>query len=96
MAESSSSGLKTLQENEKLLVTSNFSFSYTVFKRFVLQARKNQGLFGKGLNSVLAFSKFDQNIPENFQASLVISLNFRKKIDFIYQFVQFPCLRYFT
>ena len=27
---------------------SNFSFSHSVFKRLVLQARKNQGLFGKG------------------------------------------------
>ena len=35
---------------EKLLVTSNFSFSHSVFKRLVLQTRKNQGLFGKGLN----------------------------------------------
>ena len=33
-----------------LLVTSNFSFSHSVFKRLVMQTRKNQGLFGKGLN----------------------------------------------
>ena len=32
-----------------MLVTSNFSFSQCVFKRLVLQTRKNQGLFGKGL-----------------------------------------------
>ena len=49
MAETSPNGLKTLWEKEKLLVTSNFSFSHSVFKRFVLQTRKNQGLFGKGL-----------------------------------------------
>ena len=49
MAESYPNGLKTLWEKEKLLVTSNFSFSHSVFKRFVLQTRKNQGLFGKGL-----------------------------------------------
>ena len=35
-------------EKEKLLVESNFSFSYSVFKRLVQQTRKN--LFGKGLN----------------------------------------------
>ena len=29
---------------------SNFSFSHSVFKRLVLQTRKNQGLFGKELN----------------------------------------------
>ena len=40
---------KTLWEKEKLLVMSNFSFSLSVFKRLVLQTRKNQGLFGKGL-----------------------------------------------
>ena len=40
--------LKTLLEKEKLLVTSNFSFSNSVFKRLVMQTRKNQGLFGKG------------------------------------------------
>ena len=28
---------------------SNFSFFYSVFKRLLLQTRKNQGLFGKGL-----------------------------------------------
>ena len=49
MAESSPNGQKTLWEKEKLLVLSNFSFSYTVFKLPVLQTRKNRGLFGKGL-----------------------------------------------
>ena len=46
MAESSPKEKKTLWEKEKLLVTSNFSFSLSVFKRLVLQTRKNQGLFG--------------------------------------------------
>ena len=40
-------------EKEKLLVTSNFYFFQIVFKRLVLQAHKNQGLFGKGLNILL-------------------------------------------
>ena len=53
MAESPPNGYKTLREKEKFLVTSNFSFSPSVFKRRVLQTRKNQGLFGKGLNSPL-------------------------------------------
>ena len=45
-------GLKTLREKEKLLglATSNFSLSRSVFKRLVLQTRKNQGLFEKGLS----------------------------------------------
>ena len=33
----------------ELLVTSNFSFSHSVSRRLVLQARKIKGLFGKGL-----------------------------------------------
>ena len=49
MAVSSPNRYKTLWEKEKLLVTSNFSFSHGVFKRLVLQTHKNQGLFGKGL-----------------------------------------------
>ena len=38
-------------EKDKLLVTSNFSFSHSVFKKLLLQARKNQGLFWKGLKA---------------------------------------------
>ena len=40
---------KKLWGKEKLLVTSNFSFSHSMFKRLVLQTRQNQGLFWKGL-----------------------------------------------
>ena len=32
---------------------SNFSFYHSVFKKLVLQRRKNQGLFGKELNPLL-------------------------------------------
>ena len=53
MEESSSNRYKTLWEKEKLLVTSNFSFSHNVFKRLILQACKNQGLFGQGLSILL-------------------------------------------
>ena len=49
MAESSPNRLKTLWKKEKVLVTSNFYFSNSVFKSLELQTRKNQGLFGKGL-----------------------------------------------
>ena len=54
MAESSPNRLKPLWENEKLLVTSNFFFFHSVFKRLLLQTRKNQGLFGKGLTQHLS------------------------------------------
>ena len=50
MKESSPKGYKTMWEKEKLLVTSNLSFSHSVFKRFALETRKNKGLFRKGLN----------------------------------------------
>ena len=36
-------------KKEKLLYTSDFSFSHSVLKRLVLQTCKNQALFGKGL-----------------------------------------------
>ena len=50
---SSQNGLKTMWEKKKLLVTSNFFFSHSVFKRLVLQTRQYQGLFGKGLNAIV-------------------------------------------
>ena len=49
MAESLQNGKKMMWEKEKLLVTSNFSFSHIVFERHVLQTHKDQGLFWKGL-----------------------------------------------
>ena len=59
IAECSLNGLKTRCEKEKLLVTNNFSFSHSVFKRLVLQTLENQGLFGKGLiiyHTILLFN----------------------------------------
>ena len=50
MAESCLIGYKTLWEKEKLLVTSNFSFSRSVFKRLVSQGRQKVLLCGKGLS----------------------------------------------
>ena len=52
MAESFPNGWKTLWEKEKLLVTNNFSFSHSVFKRLIPQTHKNQGWFGKGLKAI--------------------------------------------
>ena len=59
MAEGSPKGWKTLWEKEKLLVTSNFSFSHSVSKRFVIHTCKNQGLFGKGLTPYYTIPHFD-------------------------------------
>ena len=49
MAGSYPDGLKTLWEKEKLLVTSNLSFSHSVFKRLVSQGRQKVSLCGNGL-----------------------------------------------
>ena len=57
MVGSSQNQLKTLWEKEKLLTTSNSSFSHSVFKGLVLQTCTNQGLFGKGLNEIFECSK---------------------------------------
>ena len=48
----------TCEKNEKLLVTSNFSFSHSVLKGLVLQTRNKQGLFGKGLNLLVIIIPF--------------------------------------
>ena len=40
---------KTLYEKEKLLITSNFSFSHYVFKSCLLLMRQNEYLWSKGL-----------------------------------------------
>ena len=44
--------VKTLWEKEKLLVTSNFSFSHNVFKSCLLLMRQNEYLWSKGLNTL--------------------------------------------
>ena len=43
--------LKTLLEKEKLLVTSNFSFSHNVFKSCQMLMRQNEYLWSKGLKT---------------------------------------------
>ena len=49
MVEISPKKVENTVEKEELLIMSNFFLSHSVFKRFALQTRKNQGLFGKGL-----------------------------------------------
>ena len=48
IAETSPNEEKTLWEKRKLLVTSNFSFSHSVFQRLILQTRKIRVCLGKG------------------------------------------------
>ena len=69
MTQSSPNQLKTLWEKEKLLLTSNFSFSHSVFKGTLPQTRKNQGLFGKGLNGgeqLTAYNMFLNNFRSDY------------------------------
>ena len=72
VAESSPKGQKTLWEKEKLLVTSNFSFSHSIFKRVEVQTRKNQGLFGKGLRKK---SPLPNNIIYNWSKLKTYAVN---------------------
>ena len=80
MTESSTNGRKTLWEKEKLLFTSNFSFSPSVFRRLVLQTGKNQGLFrkefkrdGGDVTSIFFFSR--TVFSKAFSASVVKTRN---------------------
>ena len=53
------------RKKEKLLISSNFSFSHSVFKRLVLPTRKNKGQFG--YDKSLAVDKvFDLSIFRAF------------------------------
>ena len=69
MAESYPNGKKTLWEKEKLLVTSNFSFSHSVFKRLVSQRRLKVSLCGNGLKGEFNGQTF------------VVSVRFHSKVD---------------
>ena len=65
MDENFPKGQKTLWEKEKLLVTSNFSFSHCVFKSLVLPTRKNKGLFywhGHTLQGTLFYASIDVSL----------------------------------
>ena len=65
--------VETLWEKEKLLVASDFSFSHSVFKRFVLQTHKNQGLYGKGLK-LMAFCRVLKSkiFPKEFCLLIIV------------------------
>ena len=64
----------------KLLITSNFSFSYSVFKRLLLQTCKKKGLYGKGLRSV--FSKSGQKKKNSHLPSADHPCFFPRPYDF--------------
>ena len=84
MAESSQKGEKTQWEKEKLLIASNFSFSHSVFKRPVLQTRKNQGLFGKGLNVSSIYTHFNTMKKKTLWKTLLKKMKLLKMSNFTY------------
>ena len=47
---------------EKLLVMSNFFFSYSVFKGLILQICKNRGLLRKRLNAIQSINHFFSSV----------------------------------
>ena len=55
---------KTVGKGE---ITSNFSFSHSVFNRPVMQTRKKQGLFGKGLTFYLTTKFWTFRLQGNFR-----------------------------
>ena len=63
MAASYPNEKKTLWEKEKLLVTSNFSFSHSVFKRHVSQGRQKVSLCGNGLTCYHTIPTFKDPLP---------------------------------
>ena len=72
-----------------MLVTNNFSFFHSVFKRLILQTRKNQGLFGKGLiNLVLASCSPDDHVLQviDFQQT-VNGTEWKKKLKIFLRIV---------
>ena len=77
MAENFQRGRKYCGEKEKFLDMSNFFFSRSVFKRPVLQTRKNQCLFGKGLSffPVKPTYKTGQKLYLSMQRQKMASMN---------------------
>ena len=67
IAQSSLNRSKTLWVKEKLLVTSNFSFSHSVFQRLVSQGRPKVLLCGNGLKDLSKMKLFVDDKMTVFQ-----------------------------
>ena len=97
MAESYPNGYKTLWEKEKLLITSNFSFSLSVFKRLVSQGRQKVSLCGNGL--ITAYSDcifFSTDILDNSKMAIVLILCLSPLWHDTFELSRFYCLVKFT
>ena len=90
-------GRKQCGKKEKWLVMSNFSFSHIVYKRPVLQTRKNQGLFRKELKilwekeKLLVTSNFSisHSVFHPFEELSIISIQFEIMVCKLLQFGRF-------
>ena len=89
MAESYPKDRKTLWEKEKLLVTSNFPFSHSVFKRLTSQGRQKVSLCGNGLTKNPIKMKNPKGIPKN---ALIISHQFLFFFIFLLILKIFKCV----
>ena len=80
IAESYPNGLKILWEKEKLIVTSNFSFSHSVFNRLVSQGRQKVSLCGNGLTVKVIAAVSDAHVSPGFltPVTLLTQLFFSK------------------
>ena len=90
MAENFPIGWKTLWEKEKLLVTSNFSFSHSVFRRLIPQTHENQGLLGKGVMTELGWSLDLHKIFELQKVFTHVTLRRLSWVDTFCRCMQFP------
>ena len=70
-------------EKEKLLVTSSFSFSQCVFKRLVLQTRKNQGFVRERVKVMSLVDSFIINLKEKHQIGKNELLQSSCKLSFV-------------
>ena len=82
MTESSTNEQKTLWEEEKLLFTSNFSFFHSIFKRLMLQTRKNKGLLVS--NSLPNDKIFDWSKFNAFADDKLDKINVTEKLKFFW------------
>ena len=89
-------------EKEKLLLTSNFSFSHSVFKRPVFQRRQKVSLCGNGLSHFLFQTEAQLlHLASTHQAKKMLfesldSFNIRKMgvLTFPKQVLVFTCMQY--
>ena len=72
LVESSPKGMESTVGKGEIARYEQFSFSHSVFKRLVMQTRKNQGLFGKGLKLEILLGWVENIARKGENAGIVI------------------------